>query len=148
MWSFGYVSHLVELCDCCSVLSDGGVSGPVIEQHRPHSVCLLFQWGWRHFPGFALLAQHLQWMVREWRRIEWGKGGDREMRWGDRRRELVGYRVRRGEKWMTVSKMETKTFAELRVEHYGLTGRRWTHRRGGEVTPTPRGVEYFVLNFS
>lgn len=69
MWSFSYVSHLLEPCDC-SVLSDGWVSGPVTThpfQHHPHSVCLLSQWGWRHFPGITLLAHHLQWTGCGWR---------------------------------------------------------------------------------
>ena len=90
MQSFSYVAHLLEPCDCCSVLSDGWVSGPVAEhplQHHPHSVCLLSQWGWRHFPDIALLAQRLQWTVCGWRYIELGKEGDRKMRQGDREGE-------------------------------------------------------------
>lgn len=56
-------------------------------QHYPHSVCLLSQRGWRHFPGITLLAQHLQWTVCGWRYIEWGKEEDREIRQRDRERE-------------------------------------------------------------
>lgn len=35
MRSLSYVAHLLEPCDCCSVLSDGWVSGPVAEHPPP-----------------------------------------------------------------------------------------------------------------
>lgn len=72
-------------------------------------------------------------------------GGGKEGRQRDEvRRWREEDRVRTGEKWMTEKKMETKTFAELRVVAL------WPDRQEMDLLTeweiTPRGAEDFLLN--
>lgn len=74
---------------------------------------------------------------------EWGEERDREMRPGDRGCQ-AGW-VRRGEKWMTDSKKETKTFAQLRVVALRPDSQEMDSLAGREITP--RAGKDFLLNF-
>lgn len=82
IWSFRYVSHLLEPIVTVRCLM-AGFQGLSLSTHfkcYPNTVWLLSQWGQCHFPGVTLLAQRLQGTMCGCRYIERGKRGDREMR--------------------------------------------------------------------